>query len=136
MVLEGLPESAIPPLRGIAEALRQGNDRMASTALHEFTDANFATDAMQSDQPVLIDFWAEWCGPCRMLAPVIEELAGEYEGRARIGKLDVDSNREVATQFGIMSIPTVIILKNGEIAKKFVGMAQKAEMVAALDEAM
>ncbi len=109
---------------------------MASTALHEFTDANFATDAMQSDQPVLIDFWAEWCGPCRMLAPVIEELAGEYEGRARIGKLDVDSNREVATQFGIMSIPTVIILKNGEIAKKFVGMAQKAEMVAALDEAM
>ena len=109
---------------------------MASTAVHEFTDANFATDAMQSDQPVLVDFWAEWCGPCRMLAPVIDELAGEYEGRARIGKLDVDSNREVATQFGIMSIPTVLILKNGEIAKKFVGLAQKADIAAALDEAM
>ena len=109
---------------------------MASTAVHEFTDANFAADAMQSDVPVLVDFWAEWCGPCRMIAPVIDELAGEYEGRARIGKLDVDSNREVATQFGIMSIPTVLVLKNGEIAKKFVGIAQKSDIAEALDAAM
>lgn len=109
---------------------------MASTAVHEFTDANFDADAMKADQPVLVDFWAEWCGPCRMLTPVIEELAGDFDGKARIGKLDVDSNREVATQFGIMSIPTVIILKNGEVAKKFVGLASKDDIAAAIDAAM
>ena len=100
------------------------------------TDATFESDVLKASKPVLVDFWAEWCGPCRMLAPVIDELAGEYEGRARIGKLDVDSNREVATQFGIMSIPTVLILKNGEIAKKFVGIAQKGDIAEALDAAM
>lgn len=109
---------------------------MTSTAVHEFTDANFDADAMKADQPVLVDFWAEWCGPCRMLTPVIEELAGDFDGKARIGKLDVDSNREVATQFGIMSIPTVIILKNGEVAKKFVGLASKDDIAAAIDAAM
>lgn len=109
---------------------------MASNAVHEFTDANFTADAMEADQPVLVDFWAEWCGPCRMLAPTIDELAGDYEGKARIGKLDVDSNREVASQFGIMSIPTVIILKNGELAKKFVGIASKEDIAAAIDAAM
>ena len=95
---------------------------MASDAVFEFTDDNFAAEAMQSDQPVLVDFWAEWCGPCRMLTPIIEELAGEYDGRAKIGKLDVDSNRAVAQQFNIMSIPTIVVLKNGEVAKQFVGI--------------
>ena len=109
---------------------------MASTAVFEFTDANFAAEAMQSDQPVLVDFWAEWCGPCRMLAPTIDELAGEYEGRAKVGKLDVDANKEVATQFGIMSIPTVLVLKNGELVKKFVGLSGKDDLAAALDSAM
>ena len=109
---------------------------MASTAVFEFTDANFAAEAMQSDQPVLVDFWAEWCGPCRMLAPTIDELAGDYEGKAKIGKLDVDSNREVAGQFGIMSIPTVVIIKNGELVKKFVGLASKADLAAAIDSAI
>ena len=85
---------------------------MASTAVFEFTDANFETEAMQASQPVLVDFWAEWCGPCRALAPTIDELAGDYEGRAKVGKVDVDSNREVAAKFQIMSIPTLMILRD------------------------
>ena len=113
-----------------------GANTMASDAVFEFTDDNFAAEAMQSDQPVLVDFWAEWCGPCRMLTPIIEELAGEYDGRAKIGKLDVDSNRGVAQQFNIMSIPTIVVLKNGEVAKQFVGLSPKGDLSAALDAAM
>lgn len=107
---------------------------MASTAVFEFTDANFKSEAMESDQPVLVDFWAEWCGPCRMLTPVIDELAEDYSGRAKIGKVDVDANREVASQFSIMSIPTIVVLKNGEVVKKFVGVSSKADLAAAIDE--
>lgn len=109
---------------------------MASDAVFEFTDDNFAAEAMESDQPVLVDFWAEWCGPCRALTPVIEELANDYAGRAKVGKLDVDSNRNVAAKFNVMSIPTVIVLKGGQLSKQFVGLSPKSEFAAALDAAM
>ena len=109
---------------------------MAGTATAEFTDANFDTEVLSSDQPVLVDFWAEWCHPCKMLGPTIDEIAEEYAGRAKVGKFDVDANRQTAMNYGITSIPTVILFKNGEPAKKFVGLAQKDEFTAALDQAL
>ena len=108
---------------------------MASEAVKEFTDANFDEEVISSDVPVLVDFWAEWCMPCRMLTPTIEELASEYDGKVKIGKVDTDANRDTSVKYGISAIPTIFLFKNGEIIKKFVGMTQKPEFVAALDEA-
>ena len=102
----------------------------------EFTDANFQDEVLNADQPVLVDFWAEWCGPCKMLGPVIDELAGEYEGKAKVGKIDIDNNRDAAVQYGIQSIPSIIIFKNGEIVNKFVGISPKDELASAIDVAM
>ncbi len=102
----------------------------------EFTDANFQDEVLNADQPVLVDFWAEWCGPCKMLGPVIDELAGEYEGKAKIGKIDIDNNRDAAVQYGIQSIPSIIIFKNGEVVNKFVGISPKDELAGAIDAAM
>lgn len=89
------------------------------------TDANFQSEVVDSDQVVLIDFWAAWCGPCRMIAPVIEELASNYEGRAKIAKLDVDTNPQVASAFGVMSIPTLLFFKDGRVVDQLVGAASK-----------
>ena len=107
---------------------------MASEALIEFTDANFDTEVLGSDVPVLVDFWAEWCQPCKMLTPTIEALAAEFEGKAKIGSMDTDSNRNAAVKLGISAIPTVILFKNGEVAKKFVGLTPKDQFANALNE--
>jgi thioredoxin 1 len=108
---------------------------MAENVL-EFTDNNFKSEVMESDQPVLVDFWATWCGPCKMIAPTIEELASDYQGKARIGKVDIDQNQEVAMQHGIQAIPTILIFKNGEVVQRFQGVSPKAALSEALDAAL
>ena len=97
------------------------------------TDANFDQEVLQSTEPVLIDFWAVWCGPCRMIAPVVEELSREYAGKAKIAKLDVDSNPEVSAKYGIRSIPTLLIFKDGKVVEQIVGAVPKQKLVNALD---
>ncbi|HPE77300.1 MAG TPA: thioredoxin [Draconibacterium sp.] len=100
----------------------------------EITDANFEELVVKSDKPVMIDFWAVWCGPCRMIAPIVEEMSKEYEGKAIIGKVDVDSNPNVAMKYGIRNIPTVLFVKGGEVVDKQVGAAPKPAFTAKLDK--
>ncbi|AKQ46370.1 thioredoxin [Rufibacter radiotolerans] len=104
---------------------------MANKAI-EITDANFE-EIINSDKPVLVDFWAEWCGPCRMVGPVVEELAGDYEGRVIIGKVDVDANPQTSAKFGIRSIPTLLVFKNGQVVDKQVGAVPKNVLAQKLD---
>ena len=99
----------------------------------EITDANFDELVLKSSQPVIVDFWAEWCGPCRMIGPIIEEMATEYSGKAVIGKVDVDSNSGISSQFNVRSIPTTLFIKNGEVVDKSVGAVPKATLVAKLE---
>ncbi|MCB0621130.1 MAG: thioredoxin [Saprospiraceae bacterium] len=102
----------------------------------EFTDANFKQEALDKDGVAVIDFWAEWCGPCRMVGPIIEELAGEYNGRALVGKVNVDENHQVSMKYGIRSIPTILILKNGEVYDKHVGTISKAALAEKIEGAL
>ena len=99
----------------------------------EFTDGNFEAEVLQSDQPVLVDFWAEWCGPCRMIGPVVEEMAGEYEGKAKIGKVNVDLNPQVSVKYGIRSIPALLIFKDGQVVDQIVGAVPKTHLSKQLD---
>lgn len=101
-----------------------------------FTDDSFEEDVLKSEKPVLVDFWAEWCGPCRMVGPVVDELAEEFEGKARIGKVDVDNNPEISTKYGIRSIPSLLIFKNGEVVDQIVGAVPKAQLKKQLEAQM
>ncbi len=102
----------------------------------EFTDVNFQETALKEDSVAVVDFWAEWCGPCRMISPIIEELASEYDGKAVIGKVNVDENPEISMKYGIRSIPTILILKNGEVAEKHVGTTTKKVLAEKIDKAL
>ena len=106
---------------------------MASDNVLTFNDDNFEADVLNSDLPVLVDFWAEWCGPCQMLTPVIEELAKEYTDKIKVGKVDVDQARGTATQFGIQNIPTVLLFQGGKQIESFVGVRKKGDYKTALN---
>ncbi len=102
----------------------------------EVTDASFQTDVLDNDLPVLVDFWAPWCGPCRMVAPVVDELAEEYDGKVAFYKLNTDENPNVATTYGIRSIPTLLVFKDGEVSGQIVGFRPKGDLAKRLDEAL
>jgi len=99
----------------------------------ELTDQNFEQEVLKSAEPVLVDFWAEWCMPCRMLAPTIDKIAKDYAGKVKVGKVDTDANRDVSIKYGISAIPTVILFKNGQVAQKFVGLRQEKDFKEVLD---
>jgi thioredoxin 1 len=108
---------------------------MAETIL-QVTDSTFESEVLKSAIPVLVDFWAEWCGPCRMVAPVVEEVAKQYEGKVKVAKVDVDQNQRVATQFQIRSIPSLYIFKNGKVADQIIGAVPKQHITTALDKVL
>ena len=100
----------------------------------EITDSNFEETVLKSDKPVMVDFWAAWCGPCRMVGPIIDELSEEYDGKAIIGKIDIDSNQQYAAQFGVRNIPTVLVFKDGELVERKVGVSSKNDYAEAIDK--
>jgi thioredoxin 1 len=106
---------------------------MASELVKEFTDANFNQEVLESSEPVLVDFWAEWCMPCKRLAPTIEKIAASYQGKVKVGKLDTDSNREVAMKFKINAIPTVILFHKGEVKQTLIGLRHEEDYKEAID---
>ncbi len=107
---------------------------MANANVREFTDSNFDAEVLKAGTPVLVDFWAEWCMPCRMLAPTIDAVADEFAGKVKVGKVDTDANRNIAVKYSITAIPTVILFKGGEVKKKFVGLTNKDDLTRAIND--
>ncbi len=103
-------------------------------SIHHFTDSNFKKEVLESKVPVVVDFWANWCGPCKMIAPIVEELAKEYEGKVKIGKVDVDTNPQSASAYGIMSIPSLIFFKNGKVMDQVTGAINRASLKQKIEE--
>ena len=106
---------------------------MAAVNLVTLTQDNFSTEVLNSPVPVLVDFWAEWCGPCKMIAPILDELATEYDGRVKVGKVNIDEHQNLAAQFGIRAIPTLLVFKAGQVAEQVVGLKSKRDLKASLD---
>ena len=109
---------------------------MMGASTVKVTDANFEEEVARSSVPVLVDFWAEWCGPCRLMSPILEEVAPLYEGRLKVGKLNVDENQEAPTRFGVMNIPTLVVFKNGREVERIVGALGKSDLQKKLDRAL
>jgi thioredoxin 1 len=109
---------------------------MAAENIVTLTDVNFTEQVLKSSTPVLVDFWAEWCGPCKMIAPVLDELAGEYDGKVKIGKVNIDDHQQLAINYGINSIPTLLFFKNGQVADQIVGMRSKRDLKASFDRVL
>jgi thioredoxin 1 len=109
---------------------------MAAANIVTLTDGNFSEEVLKSSTPVLVDFWAEWCGPCKMIAPVLDELAGEYDGKVKIGKVNIDEHQQLAINYGINSIPTLLFFKNGQVADQVVGMRSKRDLKASFDRVL
>ena len=107
---------------------------MASELIKHTSDASFEADVLQSTKPVLVDYWAEWCGPCKMIAPILDEVAGAYEGKLQVAKMNVDDNRDVPAKFGIRGIPTLMLFKDGQVTATKVGALSKAQLMAFIDE--
>jgi thioredoxin 1 len=106
---------------------------MASPLISALTQENFEKEVLQSATPVLVDFWAEWCGPCKMIAPLLDELADEYQGKIKIGKVNIDEQQELATKYGIRAIPTLLVINKGQVAEQMVGAKSKRDLKASLD---
>ena len=109
---------------------------MASPLIVTLTQENFGQQVLQSSSPVLVDFWAEWCGPCKMIAPVLDELATEFQGKVKIGKVNIDEHQGLAAQFNVRSIPTLLVIKNGQVSEQMVGAKSKSVLKASLDKAI